>query len=364
MIGISTNSNLKNVVFCFLVVILVLGSHTTLAQREDSSKRVQILPLPAIFHTPETSWGGGATLLAFYTPKDTITRKSNAQLFFDVTLRRQVSFQSDFNFFTRNNNFYIKGSHDLSKFPEFFFGIGNANSEEDQCLIDIAYFDAKLALYHQLKPDFYLGTVLHHQNLSSINKEIEQENFSIGEMGYHSSGAGIGILIDKRNHILNPSTGYYLETSLSKYFDGTKMTRGFNSHTLDARYYHTFDKLVLNTNIYTVHNSGVVPFRLMPFLGGPRFMRGYYAGRFRDNNVGFVQAEVRRKVFWRIGVAAFTGAGQVYSSLREFGVQRFHYNYGGGLRFQIREDSPANIRLDYGRTADSHGFYIVFGECF
>lgn len=348
-----------------LVVIFLLASCSSLlAEKGDSAKQVRLVPLPSMFFTPETNWGFGATLLGSYIPKDTQTRKSNAQVFLDVTLMRQASFQSDFNIFTNQNKFYIKGSHDLSKFPEFFFGIGNENTPDDHCLIRISYFDAKLALYNQLKPDFYIGTIVHHQNLSSIDKEIEQHDFEIGEMGYSSTGTGMGILVDKRNFLLNPSKGYYLETKVSKYFDGSHMTNGFTNHVLDARYYNTFDKLVLNTNLYTVHNKGTVPFRMMPYLGGPRFMRGYYAGRFRDNNLSFAQAEVRRKLFWRIGIAAFSGIGQVYSSIQEFDTDRLHFNYGGGLRFQLNKDSPANIRLDYGRTRDSHGFYIVFGECF
>ena len=62
--------------------------------------------------------------------------------------------------------------------------------------------------------------------------------------------------------------------------------------------------------------------------------------------------------------AAFAGIGQVYKETMDFHLNQFHYNYGGGIRFQIHKESQANIRFDYGRTKDSHGFYIVFGECF
>ncbi|NNJ55484.1 MAG: BamA/TamA family outer membrane protein [Bacteroidia bacterium] len=330
----------------------------------DSVKRFRIQPLPSVFHTPETSWGFGATLLGFLNPKDTNTSSSNAQIFLDVTLRRQASFQSDFNLFTKNDKWYFKGSHDLSKFPEFYFGIGNNNEKSDHCLIDIGYFDFKINAYTKLKKDWYIGPRIHFQNLSHINKNIVQEGFSIDDMGYASLGTGIGFLIDKRNDILNPTDGFYLETLISKYFDQSHSTKGYSNQRLDARYYHTFNKLTLNTNLYAVQNQGVVPFRMMPFIGGPRFLRGYYAGRFRDNNLALAQAEIRRNVFWRIGVAAFAGIGQVYDDLSNFRVNHFHYNYGGGLRFQIHKESQANIRFDYGRTKDSHGFYIVFGECF
>ena len=337
---------------------------TLIFAQSDSTKRISLQPLPSIFHTPETSWGFGATLLGFNTPKDSTTTRSNAQLFVDVTLRKQISFQSDFNIYTRNDKWYIRGSHDLSKFPEFYFGIGNNNKRSDRCLIDISYFDLNVTGYRKLKKDWYLGPRIHYQNLNHINKEIIQDGIQIGEMGYTSIGTGIGFLIDKRNNLLNPSEGYFIESLVTKYLDLSHSSKGFLNHTLDARYYKSFNKLILNTNLFTVHNQGVVPFRMMPFLGGARFLRGYYAGRFRDNNLSLFQAELRRPVFWRIGVAAFSGVGQVYSAIQEFNSNNFHFNYGGGLRFKINKNSEANIRLDYGKTKDSHGFYIVFGECF
>ncbi len=50
--------------------------------------------------------------------------------------------------------------------------------------------------------------------------------------------------------------------------------------------------------------------------------------------------------------------------MNDFNLAQFHFNYGAGLRFKISEYFDANIRLDYGRTKDSHGFCIVFGEAF
>ncbi len=345
-----------------LLVLLCLFS--AVKAEEDSTKRYRLQPLPSIFHTPETSWGFGATLLGYLEPTDSSTSESNAQLFLDVTLRKQASFQSDFNIYSKRDRWYIRGSHDLSKFPEFYFGIGNNNEKDNHCLINIGYFDFKVTTYTKLKRDWYIGPRIHFQNLTHINKNIEQEGFTIDDMGYASLGTGLGFLIDKRNDLLNPSQGFYFETMFTKYFDQSHSTKGFNNQRLDLRYYHTFNKLVLNTNLYAVHNQGFVPFRMMPYIGGPRFLRGFYAGRFRDNNLSLAQAEVRRNIFWRIGVAAFAGIGQVYKETMDFHLNQFHYNYGGGLRFQIHKESQANIRFDYGRTKDSHGFYIVFGECF
>ncbi len=344
-----------------LFVFIQMNTTLSFAQKDTADKRLRLQALPSVFHTPETSWGFGATLLAFYTPKDSITRLSNAQIFLDGTLMKQASFQSDLNLYTRHNKNYIKASHDLSKFPESYFGIGNDTKIEHQCLINIAYFDVKIAALQSVKHSGFVGAILHHQTLSSLNKTITHEGLTIDEMGYSATGIGADFMIDKRNFILNPSEGYFVETKLSKYTDHTHKTGGFWNSSVDARYYKTFRKLVFNSNVYAVHNQGLVPFRMMPYIGGPRFLRGYYAGRFRDNNLALAQVEFRRNLFWRIGIAAFTGAGQVYSDISQFGLSRFHYNYGGGLRLQLSKHSPANIRLDYVQTADSQGFYIVFG---
>ncbi len=350
---------LKNTAFALLLLVF-----SSVVGQEGKGKSLQLQMLPSIFHTPETSWGMGAILLGYHSPKDSLTRKSNLQLFLDATLLKQMSFQSDFNIFTAKNKYFIRGSHDLSKFPEFYFGIGNSNELSDHCLINIAYFDLKVDVYRKYKKQTYFGVKFHHQNLAQIDKPIEQAGLSINDMGYVSTGLGMGFLKDKRNNMLNPTEGHYLETKLMKYFDHTHMTGGFMNFMVDARYYKSFKKTTLNTNLYAVNNAGTVPFRMMPGIGGARFLRGYYAGRYRDNNMALFQAEVRRPIFWRIGIAAFSGIGQVYAKSSEFGINRFHYNYGGGLRFQIHKNSSANIRIDYGRTKDSDGFYIVFGECF
>jgi outer membrane protein assembly factor BamA len=334
------------------------------AVAQDTSAHFKVMALPSVFHTPETSWGFGATTLFYFHPKDSQTNESNGQFFIDYTLMRQASFQSDINVFSKKNKYFFRASHDLSKFPEFYFGIGNENDPQSHCLINIAYFDFKLAAYRSVGNNLKLGPIINHQTLGYLSKSIMQEGINIDENGYSVSGIGMGLLIDKRNNILNPSIGHYAEAKLMQYFDHSHMSGGFINQVTDLRYYNTFGKTIFNSNLYSVYNQGVVPFRMMPHLGGPRFLRGYYAGRFRDNNLALAQIEFRRTAFWKIGVAAFTGVGQVYSDIAELNIKKFHYNYGAGLRFLINEHSQANIRLDYGRTRDSHGVYIVFGECF
>ena len=180
----------------FTLCLLVL-SLWKISWCQDSTKHDKLQVLPSIFHTPETSWGFGITTLGYFTPKDTNTRKSNAQLFLDYTLNHQVSFQSDFALFSKRNKYYFNGSHDLSKFPEFYFGIGNENMPTDAVLIKISYADFKLNALKKLKPYLYAGPSFHHQSLFDTDHKVIHNGIEINNMGYSNTGLGLILMIDK-----------------------------------------------------------------------------------------------------------------------------------------------------------------------
>ena len=69
-------------------------------------------------------------------------------------------------------------------------------------------------------------------------------------------------------------------------------------------------------------------------------------------------------MFWRIGIAAFGGIGQVADKVQSFDSGSFKYDYGFGLRYKINKKENINLRLDMGFTKEGHGLYIVFAEAF
>ena len=346
--------------------ILCLGLATLCGQsfaQEANQKPFRFQVLPSGFYTPETNIGLGIIGLTYRRAPDSSTNSSNAQIFLDVTLNKQFQFQSDLNWFTRGNEYYIKWSHDISRFPEIFYGIGNESAVDDACAIDLNLYNANLKLFKRLRDRHYLGLHVHHQTIRNVHKP--NSGIQVGAlMDYGFSGIGIEALIDQRDYLLNPQNGKYIELGLTPYISHTD-NRRYLQFVQDLRLYKTVGKdWVINTNLVGVETFGDVPFRMMPVIGGPRFLRGFYYGRFRDKNLLLGQLEVRKPIFWRVSMACFSGLGQVYSSLSDFSTDRFHHNYGVGLRFRIDEASQANIRIDYGRTMDSQGLYIVYGEAF
>ena len=152
--------------------------------------------------------------------------------------------------------------------------------------------------------------------------------------------------MDNRDNPLNPTKGSYLEASYVDYKNFIDNKNMFTSLTIDARKYYTiFKKVVWNGNAYFAFNKGEVPYRMLPEIGGARFLRGYYRGRFRDKTIWFfLQHEFRMPVYKMLGVALFGGIGSVAKSVDKFKTNQIHYNYGVGLRIRVNKKENTNIR--------------------
>jgi hypothetical protein len=96
-------------------------------------------------------------------------------------------------------------------------------------------------------------------------------------------------------------------------------------------------------------------------------MRGYYAGRFADLCSVSVQAELRQRIYKRLGGVVWGGAGNVFS-YSNFKWRHTLPNYGVGLRFEFKR--RVNLRLDYGfggrdgRGRLMHGAVFSVNEAF
>jgi outer membrane protein assembly factor BamA len=355
--------------FSWFVLLCFLFFLNTASARVNDSLRFRAGVLPSMFYTPETRLGfGGLIYTNFKFDKyDSSLRKSNSQTYVSYTLNKQLAVENDFQFWLAKNRIYLTGNIDFSRFPELFFGIGNDTKCHDQETIsfDLMRIVSKSLL--RVKKNLYTGLLFQYQNLYNLDDQLMagagKEIY--GDMGYTAFGVGPILILDKRDNPLNPCNGSYLEASYVDYANVIQNKHMFTSLHLDARKYFTFkNRLVWNGNIYFSFNDGEVPFRMLPEIGGARFLRGYYRGRFRDNNMILVQQEFRMPVYKFIGVAAFAGVGSVSKKLPELVTNKIHTSYGLGLRICINKKENTNIRIDYGFGEDSHGLYVVFAEAF
>ena len=353
------------------VIALLLAFKCGYSNPKDSTK-LKIGILPSVFYSPETRLGIGGFVYAYFNTDKSklINKKSNAQSYLSYTFNKQFSFENDYQIWLKSNKYYLTGALDYSRFPEFFYGISNDTKESDKIMIsfDVVKIQSKSLL--QLKKNIYGGIYFQYQNLYNLDTKLKESMAAMGEIipggaGYTATGIGPIFIFDKRDNPLNPAKGSYIETSLQFFDKPTCSPYKFTSFILDARKYNTFfKKLIWNGNAYLFMNEGEVPYRMLATIGGARFLRGYYRGRFRDNNMIILQQEFRMPVYKWFGLAVFGGIGSVAKNLSDFSKNEIHYDYGVGLRIKINKKENTNLRLDYGITKDSQGIYLIFAEAF
>jgi hypothetical protein len=358
-----------------IIWILTTFAFTLYASVPDSSgSKMHVLPLPVIAYTPETNLILGATALGQFKLRGSgaETRSSNVITAGTYTLKNQFLFQFDQAVFFPQEKYLWTGSIVFNKYPQSFWGIGAATRNEDEVLVDQQTIIIRQRLYARIGSQLFTGPsfrFIRQFDVSFETKGGDPVEFPDmpGNTGHTGIAAGWGILYDKRNSLMTPTRGSYLELNTIYQHSSLGSTFSFVKIELDARKY--FDlradgNSVLGFHMNTNHALGDVPFDLMPRIGGMAILRGVYDGRYRDKNAALVQAEFRQHLFWRIGAAVFMAAGNVGESAGDLFAFDWKFAGGGGLRFDVGIAEKTNIRMDYGIGPNRSGFYITFGEAF
>lgn len=342
-------------------------SQDSLAAKK-SLRRTKLLPLA--YYTPETRIGVGALVYSVFriNKSDTISRYSNIQSYISYTQNNQLSVENEWQIFSKNEKYIFTGGLDCTRFPEYFYGIGNFTCESSRKLYAFDMFSLRSKNVRHLGEFIFGGIQYQMQYLTHVEKSdsLMMNPLEVpGGNGYFISGTGALLLYDTRNNVLNSTSGNYAELAVSTNKKLTMSHFNFTNMTIDLRKFISFfDRYTLALQVYGNFNNGTVPFRAMPAIGGARYLRGYYRGRFRDNNLMVIQGETRMHLFQRVGMVAFAGIGQVADKARNFDAQAFRYNYGMGLRYKLNKKENINLRLDIGFTKEGYGLYIVFAEAF
>lgn len=91
-------------------------------------------------------------------------------------------------------------------------------------------------------------------------------------------------------------------------------------------------------------------------------MRGYYEGRYRDKGEMDLTVELRQRVWRRIGIVTWVGAGTIFPKISEIDLHRILPNFGAGVRWEFKKN--VNVRLDVGFGKGQTGFIFNINEAF
>jgi len=130
----------------------------------------------------------------------------------------------------------------------------------------------------------------------------------------------------------------------------------------------------LNLGAHVWMKAGTLPFTYLPNLGGSETLRGYQAGRWRDDAAWHAVLEHRVWVIprgfaltptirvERIGFAPFVEAGTVGSDGIDIFQNDVKASYGVGLRILLERAAP--FRLDFAWSDEGFNWSARFGYTF
>ncbi|MFA6085150.1 polymerase [Mucilaginibacter sp.] len=344
---------------------------------KDSTKKASFVLLPVLSTAPETGLEiGGSALYSFYT--DTIsrnTRVSNIFAYGTLTTKGQSRLNLSTNYWLPQNKYHYTASIGYINFPFDFYGVGNNTNKSDADRLGQKRVRVTFTGEKKFGDNVYIGLVAggYDYRFDDVNTTgIFATDPSIeGRHGGSFLYAGPSLVFDSRNNNTYTTKGIHI-TSYLNLMKGVFSNNSYSGGLFNLEYaqYFKLDKhFVLAFDVQEQSLTGSQsPFYLLPALGSDEMMRGYYNGRFRDRNLLAGQTELRYRVSDRIGVVGFLGAGQVFN--KNFNLNEFKPNYGGGLRYFFDTEKGLSIRIDYGvgekRPGESRqsGVYIGLGEAF
>jgi hypothetical protein len=176
------------------------------------------------------------------------------------------------------------------------------------------------------------------------------------------------VIVDRRDHKGHPTGGGLYQLGAATYLDRDSGTYSFRRYEVEAsQFVPLFTKkwiLALHgREIFSDTTSGhVVPFYLMPSLGGKNTLRGYHDYRFHDNDMQAFNAEVRCALFTHLDAAVFADAGKVASRSDHLDARHLKNSYGVGLR--VHNATATLIRFDVGHSVEGWQVFIKVSDPF
>ncbi|MFD2035724.1 BamA/TamA family outer membrane protein [Belliella marina] len=334
----------------------------------------QFLVYPTLAYAPETSWEIGlSSLYVYYANRDTANRLSEINGFTFFTLENQYGLWFDHAIYSDQSKWFFLGRIRLQSFPLKYYGIGMDSPSEYLALVDANQILIKERVLRKIKNNLFFGLEVDYQRLAGteFKRAPDSPTFELprGSEGSTNIGIGAGLVYDNRHNVLNVRNGFFSELAYLRYASAIS-TFGFNSVVSDTRFYRPVSKnTVFAAQLLGHFNSGDVPFNQLALMGGESMMRGYYTGRFRDNNQIATQAELRFLPLPlgftdRIGAAAFGGIATVFPNFDNLNLNKIVWSAGGGLRFLLFPKKDIYTRIDYALTKEGSGFYLFIGEAF
>lgn len=317
-------------------------------------------------YSEDTKFGIGLVAAGLYRmdPADSLLAPS------DVSIYGNISTSGFYLIGIRGNNLWPQDKYRLLynlnfySFPGTFWGIGyeNGNNDDNESKFTRQQYSVKVNFLARTARNLYIGPLASYDYAEG--KKFDRIELLDGQDRVTQNlGLGFSIVYDSRDVSTAPAKGFYVkgEQRFFPAFLGNKYA--FSRTDIIFDYYKKVWKGgVLGFDFHSQNNYGRVPWTMMASLGGSYRMRGYYDGRYRDNNIVEGQVELRQRVWRRNSIAVWAGAGNVFKDFGSFQWSQTLPNFGIGYRWEFKK--RVNIRLDLGFGRNGNGFIFNINEAF
>lgn len=340
------------IIACFLA--LLVAQKIVAQQPADTivpKKRYLFTGLPIVFYTPETRFGfGAAGVCIFNFRNDTLNApRSTVNLGFTYTQNKQILFNLPYTLFLRNRLYQLYGELAYNRYNYNFYGVGNDQPADFVERYGVEFPRVRVTALRKVTRRFYAGLRYAYDNFTLFDLDTTaqlSEGTIPGSRGGVVSGVGLVLMADSRDNIFYPSRGWWSELVIYRDSPQTGSSFNYTRVAFDLCKYFSYKENILALNAYSIWSDSDLPFFQMGVLGGIKKMRGFYEGRYRDNNLLVFQAEYRRHLFWLLGFTVFGDIGQVAKRYDAFNAQNWRYTYGLGLRLMLDKTQKINLRID------------------
>lgn len=348
------------------------------SNEKDTTRKASFMPIPVFGYAQETGFEFGlGSIYSFYIDKaDTNNRSSNFFGAASYSTKKTYNFKLRGDAWTKHNKLHLIGEIRFKNMPFNFYGVGNNTLHTDEDKLVQRLVKLSFDVEKKVAPNTYTGVSLGFENYK-FTDQTTGGIYSTSNHLYDKDGGsvlfiGLSQSYDTRNSNNYPTKGFFGRVSY-QYAPNIFGGENFNGSQikLDLRnFWSIAPKVVLGVQgIYYTIQSKATSFYLLPQLGNDEIMRGYYGGRYRDENLIAAQAELRYRFMERLGLVVFGGSGKVFAN-GESVLKSLKPNYGLGGRYFFDPAKGLSVRLDYGvgekrpNEKRQSGLYISFAEAF
>lgn len=315
----------------------------------------------------------------FYTNKNDETRQSTVQTSIAFTQKKQIIVPLAANIWSKNGNYNFISDIRYMNYPSATFGLGARSRIKNESDIDFNYLRFHQSVLRKMTPNLFAGVGIYYDRfwkIQELNPTVGTTT-SFERYGLTPSETATGInlqaVFDNRENPVNATQGWYV----SARFRTNKTAFGSNANwdqtILEIKKYLPLSKnsrhvlALWSYNWFTT--AGKPPYLMLPSTGWDDFFnigRGYLQGRYRAQNMSYLEAEYRFPITHNglFGGVVFANA-QTFSKNINQQYQSLIPGYGLGLRLKLNKHSATNLCVDYGWGKDgSGGVFVNLGEVF